>query len=122
MLPLVSAGVVDLDDIVLDLKAATTGAGRSAKEHLLLSELYESVKSYSAGGTHRHLGEFDQELSKAAGRKIVSTSQASFDEDGSFHIVLENYADPGEDYEPSTSVLKGRRTGALPEPRPSADG
>lgn len=69
LLPLMS-GVIDLDDIVLDLKAATTGAGRSAKEHLLLSELYESVKSYSVGGTHRHLGEFDQELSKAAGRSV----------------------------------------------------
>ncbi len=70
LLPLVAASVIDLDDIVLDLKAATTGAGRSAKEHLLLSELYENVKTYSAGGTHRHLGEFDQELSKAAGRKV----------------------------------------------------
>ncbi|MEL7149427.1 MAG: N-acetyl-gamma-glutamyl-phosphate reductase [Pseudomonadota bacterium] len=70
LLPLVKAGVVDLDDIVLDLKAATSGAGRSAKEHLLMSELVENVKSYSMGGTHRHLGEFDQELSKAAGRDI----------------------------------------------------
>lgn len=70
LLPLVTSGVIDLDDIVMDLKAATTGAGRSAKEHLLLSELYESVKVYSAGGTHRHLGEFDQELSKAAGREV----------------------------------------------------
>ena len=70
LLPLVTAGVVDLDDIILDLKAATTGAGRSAKEHLLLSELYENVKAYSTGGTHRHLGEFDQELSKAAGRTV----------------------------------------------------
>ncbi|MEO0945366.1 MAG: N-acetyl-gamma-glutamyl-phosphate reductase [Pseudomonadota bacterium] len=70
LLPLMRSGIIDLDDIVLDLKAATTGAGRSAKEHLLLSELYENVKSYSVGGTHRHLGEFDQELSKAAGRKV----------------------------------------------------
>lgn len=70
LLPLVTGDVIDLDDIILDLKAATTGAGRSAKEHLLLSELYESVKSYSVGGTHRHLGEFDQELSKAAGRPV----------------------------------------------------
>ncbi len=70
MLPLVKAGVVDLDDIILDLKAATSGAGRSAKEHLLLSELYENVLPYSVGGKHRHLGEFDQELSKAAGREV----------------------------------------------------
>ncbi len=70
VLPLVTAGVIDLDEIILDLKAATSGAGRSAKEHLLLSELNENVKAYSVGGTHRHLGEFDQELSKAAGREL----------------------------------------------------
>ncbi len=70
LVPLVKAGVIDLDDIILDLKAATSGAGRSAKEHLLLSELSENVKLYSVGGTHRHLGEFDQELSKVAGRDV----------------------------------------------------
>ncbi len=70
LVPLVKAGVIDLDDIILDLKAATSGAGRSAKEHLLMSELNENVKAYSVGGTHRHLGEFDQELSKAAGRDV----------------------------------------------------
>jgi N-acetyl-gamma-glutamyl-phosphate reductase len=68
--PLIAAGVIDLDDIVMDLKAATSGAGRSLKEHLLLSELYENVKPYGMGGTHRHLGEFDQEFSKIAGRPV----------------------------------------------------
>lgn len=70
LLPLVKADVVDLDDIIMDLKAATSGAGRSAKEFLLMSELYDSAKPYSLGGTHRHLGEFDQELSKAAGQDV----------------------------------------------------
>ena len=68
--PLVAAGVIDLDDIIMDLKAAASGAGRSVKEHLLLSEMYENVKPYGMGGTHRHLGEFDQELSKVAGRDV----------------------------------------------------
>ena len=68
--PLVAEGVIDLDHIILDLKAAASGAGRSAKEHLLMAELYENVKPYSMGGTHRHLGEFDQELSKVAGREV----------------------------------------------------
>ena len=71
LLPLVTAGAIDVDDIVLDLKAAASGAGRALKEHLLISELYENVKPYSLGGTHRHLGEFDQELSKAAGRDVT---------------------------------------------------
>lgn len=68
--PLVAAGVIDLDDVMLDLKAGASGAGRALKEHLLLSEMYENIKGYSLGGTHRHLGEFDQELSAAAGRPV----------------------------------------------------
>ena len=68
--PLIAAGVIDLDDIVMDLKAAASGAGRSLKEHLLFSELFENVKGYSLGGKHRHLGEFDQEFSKVAGREV----------------------------------------------------
>ena len=68
--PLIAAGVIDLDEIVIDLKAAASGAGRSLKEHLLFAELSENVKGYSLGGLHRHLGEFDQEFSKAAGRPV----------------------------------------------------
>ncbi|NOE26058.1 N-acetyl-gamma-glutamyl-phosphate reductase [Ruegeria sp. HKCCD6157] len=68
--PLVSAGVIDLDDIVLDLKCAVSGAGRSLKENLLHAELSEGTNAYAVGGTHRHLGEFDQEFSKLAGRSV----------------------------------------------------
>ena len=68
--PLIAADVIDLDDIVMDLKAGASGAGRALKEHLLSSEMSENVKGYSVGGTHRHLGEFDQEFSAVAGREI----------------------------------------------------
>jgi N-acetyl-gamma-glutamyl-phosphate reductase len=68
--PLIEAGVIDLDRIVIDLKAGVSGAGRSLKENLLHAELSEGTHSYSAGGKHRHLGEFDQEFSKVAGRRV----------------------------------------------------
>ncbi|MDJ0627225.1 MAG: N-acetyl-gamma-glutamyl-phosphate reductase [Rhodobacter sp.] len=68
--PLIEQKVIDLDEIIIDLKAGTSGAGRSLKEHLLFSELFENVKGYSLGGTHRHLGEFDQEFSAIAGRPV----------------------------------------------------
>lgn len=70
LIPLIRAGIVDLDEIVIDLKAGVSGAGRSLKENLLHAELSEGAHAYSAGGTHRHLGEFDQEFSKAAGRPV----------------------------------------------------
>lgn len=68
--PLIEAGVIDLDEIVIDLKAGVSGAGRSLKEPNLFTELSEGLHSYSAGGKHRHLGEFDQEFSKVAGRPV----------------------------------------------------
>ena len=68
--PLIAAGVIDLDEIIVDLKAGASGAGRSLKEHLLFSEMFENVKGYALGGTHRHLGEFDQEFSAIAGRPV----------------------------------------------------
>jgi N-acetyl-gamma-glutamyl-phosphate reductase len=68
--PLIEAGVIDLDRIVIDLKAGVSGAGRSLKENLLHAELSEGTHAYSAGGRHRHLGEFDQEFSRVAGRPV----------------------------------------------------
>jgi len=68
--PLITAGLIDLDDIILDLKCAVSGAGRALKENLLHAELSEGYHAYALGGTHRHLGEFDQEFSLLAGRPV----------------------------------------------------
>ncbi|MEX5576444.1 N-acetyl-gamma-glutamyl-phosphate reductase [Pseudophaeobacter sp. A-200-2] len=68
--PLITSGLIDLDEIILDLKCAVSGAGRALKENLLHAELSEGYNAYAIGGTHRHLGEFDQEFSKLAGRPV----------------------------------------------------
>lgn len=68
--PLIEAGVIDLDEIVIDLKAGVSGAGRSLKENLLHAELSGGTYPYAVAGTHRHLGEFDQEFSKIAGQSV----------------------------------------------------
>jgi N-acetyl-gamma-glutamyl-phosphate reductase len=68
--PLIANNVIDLDEIILDLKCAVSGAGRALKENLLHAELSEGYHAYAVGGTHRHLGEFDQEFSALAGRPI----------------------------------------------------
>ena len=67
---MIAAGVIDLDEIILDLKCAVSGAGRALKENLLHAELSEGYHAYAVGGTHRHLGEFDQEFSAVAGRDV----------------------------------------------------
>ncbi|WP_113913277.1 N-acetyl-gamma-glutamyl-phosphate reductase [Roseovarius dicentrarchi] len=68
--PLISGGLIDLDDIIIDLKTGVSGAGRSLKENLLHAELSEGAHAYGVGGTHRHLAEFDQEFSAIAGRPV----------------------------------------------------
>ncbi len=68
--PLIAAKAIDLTDIILDLKCAVSGAGRSLKENLLHAELSEGYNAYAIGGTHRHLGEFDQEFSAIAGEPV----------------------------------------------------
>ena len=68
--PLIAAGLIDLDDIIIDLKTGVSGAGRSPKEGLLHAELSEGAHPYAIGGTHRHLAEFDQEFSAIAGRPV----------------------------------------------------
>ena len=68
--PLITGGLIDLDDIILDLKCAVSGAGRALKENLLHAELSEGYHAYALGGTHRHLGEFDQEFCALAGRPV----------------------------------------------------
>ena len=70
LVPLMQGGLIDLDDIVIDLKAAVSGAGRALKENLLHAELSEGYHGYGVGGTHRHLAEFDQEFTRHAGRPV----------------------------------------------------
>ena len=69
--PLIAAEVIDLDDILCDLKNGPTGAGRSLKENMLFAERSTNVEGYAQGGTHRHLGEFDQEFAEIAGRPVT---------------------------------------------------
>jgi N-acetyl-gamma-glutamyl-phosphate reductase len=72
LIPLLRAGVIDPDEIVIDAKSGMTGAGRAAKEEMLFSEVSEGFHAYGVGH-HRHMAELDQEFSKAAGRDVVAS-------------------------------------------------
>jgi len=72
LIPLIEAKAIDLDEIVIDAKSGMTGAGRSAKESMLFSEVSEGFHAYGVGG-HRHMAELDQEFSQAAGRPVTVT-------------------------------------------------
>lgn len=68
-LPLVRAGVVDLDSLIADCKSGVSGAGRSARIGSLFAEAADNVVAYSVDG-HRHLPEICQGLEAVAGRGV----------------------------------------------------
>ncbi|MBI1205195.1 MAG: N-acetyl-gamma-glutamyl-phosphate reductase [Rhodopseudomonas sp.] len=70
LIPLIKSKAIDLDEIVIDAKSGMTGAGRSAKEAMLFSEVSEGFNAYGVGH-HRHMAELDQEFSQAAGRPVT---------------------------------------------------
>ncbi|MEM0977604.1 MAG: N-acetyl-gamma-glutamyl-phosphate reductase [Pseudomonadota bacterium] len=70
LIPVLHTGLIDPDRIIIDAASGVTGAGRSAKEGLLYTEVTDGFHAYGIGH-HRHMGELDQELSKAAGRKVT---------------------------------------------------
>jgi N-acetyl-gamma-glutamyl-phosphate reductase len=68
-LPLIEAGVVDLDHLIADAKSGVSGAGRKAEVHTQLAEASDNFKAYGVTG-HRHHPEIAQGLAQAAGRPI----------------------------------------------------
>jgi N-acetyl-gamma-glutamyl-phosphate reductase len=62
--PLLAAGLVEPDDIVIVAASGTSGAGRSLSYNLLASEVMGSMSAYKVGGTHRHTPEIEQALSE----------------------------------------------------------
>jgi len=68
--PLLAAGLIEAEDIVIDAKSGTSGAGRSAKEANLYCEVTEGIHPYGIAN-HRHLPEIEQGLTEAAGRQVM---------------------------------------------------
>ena len=71
-LPLVEAGVVDLDHLIADAKSGVSGAGRKAELHLAFAEASDNFMAYNVPG-HRHWPEIRQGLAQAARREIGLT-------------------------------------------------
>ena len=59
--PLVADGLIENRGITITAASGVSGAGREAKQDLLLGEAGESIKAYALGG-HRHVAEIEQEL------------------------------------------------------------
>jgi N-acetyl-gamma-glutamyl-phosphate reductase len=64
--PLLAAGLVEADDLVVVAASGTSGAGRTAKAHLLGTEVMGDLSPYKVGGAHQHLAEISQSLARLA--------------------------------------------------------
>ncbi len=64
--PLLRDGLIEPTDILDDAKSGMSGAGRSASEEMLFSEVNEGFRPYKVAN-HRHQPEIEKELSTQAG-------------------------------------------------------
>jgi len=65
LLPVIKAGAVSHEDLIIDAKSGVTGAGRALRQNTLFSEAGEGLAPYAIAG-HRHAPEIEQELSLVA--------------------------------------------------------
>ncbi|MBI3189298.1 MAG: N-acetyl-gamma-glutamyl-phosphate reductase, partial [Ignavibacteriales bacterium] len=72
LLPVLKAGVISHNGIVINSLSGISGAGKTASFEMSFSELNENIRAYKIG-THQHIPEIEQVLSRASG-KTVSVS------------------------------------------------
>ena len=74
--PLVKAGLIETDDIIVDSKSGVSGAGRSPKLTTHFPECNESMSAYNVG-RHRHTPEIEQVIARFAGTRpgVIFTPQ-----------------------------------------------
>jgi len=73
LIPLVREKLIDPDDVIVDAKSGTTGAGRAPREDLLFSEVADDFSAYAPGRVHRHVGEMEAAVREKTGRDLRLT-------------------------------------------------
>lgn len=68
--PLVEAGLIDTDTLIIDAKSGVSGAGRGVKADSLYCEVNENIKAYGVA-THRHTPEIEEQLGYVAGKPVT---------------------------------------------------
>lgn len=69
-IPLLQARLIKPNGIIADSLSGVSGAGRKLEVDYLFAECNESMRPYGVP-KHRHLSEIEQELSLAAGEKVI---------------------------------------------------
>lgn len=72
LIPLMKAGFIQAQNIVIDAKSGTSGAGRKAAENLIFSEIYNECLPYKISG-HQHTPEIKMFLEQAIHNEVKLT-------------------------------------------------
>jgi len=70
--PLLKRGLVELKNIIVDAKSGVSGVGREPSLKAHFPERNESISAYSVG-SHRHIPEIEQEISKLTRQEVKIT-------------------------------------------------
>ena len=73
LVPFLRNDLIETDGIIVDSKSGVSGAGRKLEQSMLFAELADDCRAYKVGNQHRHVPEFEQEASVAAGRDVSIT-------------------------------------------------
>jgi N-acetyl-gamma-glutamyl-phosphate reductase len=68
--PLLKAGLVRPEGLIIDAKSGVSGAGRKLVQSGQFCEVDGNFSAYRVAGTHQHIPEIEQELSAAAGAPV----------------------------------------------------
>jgi len=69
LVPLIRAGLIDFNSIIVDSKSGVSGAGRSVSLGTHFCQVNDSFKAYNVA-SHRHNPEIDAILSREAGKSV----------------------------------------------------
>ena len=69
--PALRNGLISTENLIMDSKSGTTGAGRKAGVATLYCEVADTFRAYGVGGKHRHTPEIEQELSALAQKPLT---------------------------------------------------
>ncbi len=69
LIPLLQAGVLADDIIIVDSKSGVSGAGKTPSKTTHYVQVNENLSPYKAGRRHRHVGEMETHLQNFSGQK-----------------------------------------------------
>ncbi len=73
LVPLLRAGLVEAQDVLVDAKSGASGAGRTLRDDLLFCELHDDFWAYAPGRSHRHVGEMEAYVRASTGHDVTLT-------------------------------------------------